>query len=246
MSAPELERHLEEIRENRIAWENKPRLREVYKAFHGEIGKRLADRPGPTVELGSGIGAIKETLPDCVTTDLFENPGVDRMETAYSLGFADESVANLILFDVFHHLHYPGTAFREFFRVLVPGGRVLIFDPYAGLFGRMVYGLFHHEPVAFKDCSEWTAPAEWNPADDRYFAAQGRAVMAFWRKPRAIEGFRIFSRSRFAAFSYLATGGFRGRSLAPDFAFPLLRGLDRILPSFCAVRCLVVLEKETR
>jgi len=53
------------------------------------------------------MGSIKEVIPDCVTTDLFPNPWLDRQENAYHLGFADGSVSNLILFDVWHHLRYP-------------------------------------------------------------------------------------------------------------------------------------------
>jgi hypothetical protein len=47
-------------------------------------------------------------IPECVTTDIFPNPWLDRVENAYALNFADASVGNLILFDVFHHLEFPG------------------------------------------------------------------------------------------------------------------------------------------
>ena len=70
------------------------------------------------------------------------------MQLVRALTFADESVANLILFDVWHHLEYPGTALAEFQRVLAKGGRLVIFDPAMGLLGRAVYGLCHHEPLA--------------------------------------------------------------------------------------------------
>ena len=50
--------------------------------------------------------------------DLFSNPWLDRRENCYAMNFADGSVSHLILFDVWHHLRYPGTALREFHRVL--------------------------------------------------------------------------------------------------------------------------------
>ncbi len=114
----------------------KAALRAVYRNFHELIASRL-DRsvPGPIVELGSGMGSIKEVIPECVTTDLFPNPWLDRQENAYQLTFAAGSVSNLILFDVWHHLRYPGTALAEFRRVLAPGGRVIIFDPAISLTG---------------------------------------------------------------------------------------------------------------
>ena len=71
---------------------------------------------GSVVELGSGIGNIKEVIPKCLCTDLFPNPWLDYVENAYALSFGSASVSNLILFDVFHHLKYPGTALQEFHR----------------------------------------------------------------------------------------------------------------------------------
>ena len=106
--------HDVEIQANRRAWQSKAQLRAVYRGFHELIASRL-DRsvPGLVVELGSGMGSIKEVIPDCVTTDLFPNPWLDRQENAYRLSFAAGSVSNLILFDVWHHLRYPGTALAE-------------------------------------------------------------------------------------------------------------------------------------
>ncbi len=99
--------------------------------------------PGLVVELGSGMGHIKEHLPDCITTDLFPNEWLDRVEDAYHLTFDTGAVSHLILFDVWHHLAYPGTALGEFHRVLVDRGKVIIFDPAMGVLGRFVFGNFH-------------------------------------------------------------------------------------------------------
>jgi SAM-dependent methyltransferase len=122
-----LEQHNVEIYRNQAAWQRKPMLREVYHDFYRKIAARIDARvPGPVVELGSGMGRIKEVIPACVTTDLFPNPWLDRQENCYQLSFADASVSHLILFDVWHHLRYPGTALREFRRVLAPGGRLIL------------------------------------------------------------------------------------------------------------------------
>src|SRR5580698_5232543 len=135
MATP-LEQHNIEIHQNRQNWDRKPGLRGVYQSFYREIAARIRrDVDGRTVELGSGLGNIKTVLPECLTTDIFPNPWIDRVEDAYQLSFESGSVGNLILFDVWHHLQFPGTALREFKRVLARGGRVIIFDPAMGLIG---------------------------------------------------------------------------------------------------------------
>ena len=113
--------HNREIHENLDHWQRKPQLREAYAEFYRMIADRIADRlAGPVVECGSGIGNLKSVIPDAVTTDLFPNPWIDRVENVFALSMADNSVAALILFDVFHHLEYPGTALAEMRRVLAP------------------------------------------------------------------------------------------------------------------------------
>ena len=238
-----------EYQGNRQAWQHKPLLRAVYRGFHEQIASRL-DRsvPGLVVELGSGMGSIKEVIPDCVTTDLFPNPWLDRQENAYSLGFGDQSVSNLILFDVWHHLRYPGTALAEFRRVLAPGGRVIIFDPAISWTGRLVYGLFHHEPIGMGLPLTWDAPPGFRPADADYFAAQGAATRIFWRRedPPRLAGWDLVEASPLAGFEYFATGGFSGFQLDGAGTSRLWRGLDRLVarwPNLFAARLLVVLKR---
>ena len=131
-----LEQHNIEILQNRELWEKKALLRKVYSEFYSEITRRVNPAcPGVTVELGSGMGNIKQHIPQCITTDIFPNPWLDGVESAYHLSFDHGEVGHLILFDVWHHLRYPGTALKEFARVLTPEGRIILFEPAMGLIG---------------------------------------------------------------------------------------------------------------
>jgi SAM-dependent methyltransferase len=244
-----LEQHNVEIQENRWHWERKPLLRKVYSQFGREIAKRV-DRtlPGLVVELGSGMGHIKEHLPDCITTDLFPNQWLDRVEDAYGLTFDTGAVSHLILFDVWHHLEYPGTALREFQRVLTGRGRVIIFDPAMGVLGRFVFGAFHHEPLGLGEEICWEAPAGSIPAEFGYYAAQGNASRVFGSSAfrEQLCSWRLAEVSYFSALAYLGTGGFRGPQLYPMAVLPLLNRVDSFLSRFpsLASRMLVVLEKQ--
>ncbi len=245
----DITQHNVEIHENLACWQRKPLLREVYAEFYHEIAARLRGRPeGPVVECGSGIGNLKSVIPEAVTTDLFQNPWIDRTENVFALSFADNSVAALILFDVFHHLEYPGTALAEMHRVLKPGGRLVLFEPAAGLLGRIILGLFHHEPLSLSSPIEWTAPSGWDPRSVRYYAAQGNA----WRIFRGggcaglLSGWQLRETTCYPALPWLLCGGFRGPQLCPRFTLPMVRlferGLAR-LPALTASRMLVLLER---
>ena len=245
----DIAQHNLEIHENRKAWERKPALRKIYRGFYDEIAAALPrDVPGLTVELGSGMGNIKEVLPDCITTDLFPNPWLDRVENAYALSFASHSVARLILFDVWHHLQYPGAALREFRRVLAPGGAVVLFEPAMGLLGRSIYGMFHHEPLGLGKDIAWEIPKDFDPEKQVYYAAQGNcwrlARQAFAQPPATLAEWELTKVKYFPALSYLMSGGFRGPQLYPDFALPAIQAVERALaplPALTAARMLVVL-----
>ena len=244
-----LEQHNIEIQSNREAWNRKPMLRAAYRRFYRLIDAQI-DRaiPGQVVELGSGMGRIKDVIPDCLTTDLFPNPWLDRQENCYRLSFASGTVSHLILFDVWHHLRYPGTALAEFHRVLAPGGRVILFEPAMSWMGRLVYRIFHHEPVAIREPIAWEAPAGFTADQADYYAAQSSSTRLFWWRENhgSLAGWKILMVRPITSFDYLASGGFSGPQLGGPFLHGLMRGLDLLtsrLPRLCAARLLVVLEK---
>ena len=178
----------------------------------------------------------------------FSKSRLDRTENAYRLSLKDKSVANLILFDVFHHLEFPGEAFEEFQRVLAARGRLIIMEPGFGWLGRLIYGRFHHEPLGFDK------PIRWNNADrshanaPRYYAAQANAWRLFVSREVStnIPNLRLLRAKKLAALSYVASGGFRGPALYPDWLFDAMLYLDQfagLFPLIFATRLMVVLEK---
>ena len=247
----DVNQHNAEIHENLHHWQRKPGLQAEYRRFYQKIALRLTDLPpGPVLECGSGIGNLKSVLPHAITSDLFPNPWLDRQENIFALSDADASLAAVVLFDVFHHLQYPGTALRELHRVLKPGGRIILFEPAVGLLGRVVLGLFHHEPLALAEPITWTAPAGFDPRAVNYYAAQGNAWRLFGRArqttPLAEIGLRPSEVSYFPALPWLLTGGFRGPSLCPHALRVIPDGLEwalRMAPKLFASRMIVVLEK---
>ena len=241
--------HQDLINKNHEYWLRKPLLRLVYADFYRYIQQHLSKLPeSKIVELGSGLGNIREIIPDCIRTDLFPYSWIDQIENAYQLSFEDESISDLILTDVFHHLQYPGTAIREFERVLRKGGRVIMLEPCLSLLGCIVYGLFHAEPIAVTKNIDWLSPDDWSADEIDYYAAQGNATRIFvWKKylPR-LNNWKKVESIRFSALAYAASGGYSTNQLYPTGMLPLLRRLEKLLdkfPSLFATRLLVILEK---
>jgi SAM-dependent methyltransferase len=229
------------------AWRDRPLLRRLYRGWYEELGRRLARVPGDTVELGAGIGAFKEMFPFVVATDVEPTRWADRVVDAEALPWEDGSVANLVLVDVFHHLARPARFLDESRRVLAPGGRVLILDPYCSPLSSWAYRRFHHERT---DLGASALGEDDEVAQAPLAANQARATLVFFRQ---VEEFRrrwpelaVAERRRLALLLYPLSGGYSRRQLVPDALSRPLAVLERALSPLAplaAFRCLVVLER---
>lgn len=250
MNCESIEQHNIEIQKNIKYWKSKPVLQKIYKQFYELIAQQIRyEIYGKIVEIGSGIGTLKLTIPESISTDIFPNSWIDQVENVYNLSFADKSISNLVLFDVFHHLEFPGTVLQEFYRVLVPEGRVIIFEPAMSLLGFIVYGIFHHEQIKYFSEIKWRAPNDFISEKVKYYAAQGNAQKIFCLKKHIskLSNWNIIFTKKISSISYVASGGYSRKQLYPDSFYPLMSFIDRLLdhfPLFFATRLLVVLEKK--
>ncbi len=241
MSAP-LAQHQAEIANNLRAWQAKPLLKEIYAGFYRRIIALIDPAiPGRIVELGSGIGNLKKHLPAALTTDLFPNPWLDLVCDGYELPFKPGTLSHLVLFDVFHHLRAPNAFLREARRVLTPAGRVLLFEPYISLTSGLVYGLLHHDPVAWRDSIN-LGPSLPRPRD--YYAAEGNATRLFFHHEISgwPDGWEVFHAEASSCFHYLLSGGYSKPSFYPGSCLDAFRRLDAAFshwPRVFGGRCLI-------
>ena len=173
--------------------------------------------------------------------DLFPNPWLDIVCSAYNMPFLDHSISHLVLFDVFHHLERPIAFFKEARRVLVNNGRIIIFEPYISISSFAIYGLLHNEAVAWSETINFL---EQQPDHNHYYAAQGNATRLFFKKEQAkwLEDWNIFHRQPIVSFSYIFSGGYSKPALYPEYILPVLQKIDTLLsrwPSLFASRCLI-------
>lgn len=250
MDQDSIQRHLDEMQANSRSWNEKPLLRQIYNDFYGIIRSCIdRDIPGLIVELGSGIGNLKMAIPEAISSDIFPNQWNDRVENAYRLSFDDQSVSHLVLFDVFHHLGFPGTALKEFSRVLVPGGKVIIFEPALSVLGWLTFGIFHPEPIGYNKKITWESAPGAPASASGYYAAQGNACRVFLRRKynKRLDGWEIKGLKKYAAISYVASGGYSRKQLYPDSLYHFMKKIDHLLdhvPLLFATRILIVLQKK--
>ncbi len=235
----------------RRAWQAKPALRAVYEDLYRRIARACV--VGPTLEIGGGSGNFKDHAPDVIATDIQAAPWLDAVCDAHALPFATGHFANLVLFDVLHHLARPRLFFGEAARVLAPAGRVVMVEPALSILSRPFYTHLHEEPVDMADDPLRSDPPR---RRDPYAANQAIPTLLFgplWGRHRArfaeaCPAFAVRERRLLSLFAYPLTGGFRPWSLIPAAAVPAaLRiedALGPVLGPLCAFRMLVVLERQ--
>jgi SAM-dependent methyltransferase len=230
----------------RAAWDQRPFLRALYREWFEAIVARLSSAPGPTVELGCGIGAFKEFAPTTVGTDVFPSPWTDEVVDATRLPYADGSVANLVMVDVLHHLRNPSACLAEAERVLRRGGRFVCLEPYCSPASTLAYKAFHHE-----DTDLSVDPfGDLQSSEDPFDSNQALPTLMFWRQRERLASahprLAIVERRRLAVLAYPLSGGFTKRPLVPRVLQPSSMRADRLLAPLArlaAFRCLVTLER---
>ena len=221
-------------------------LRMLYGEWYREIAGWL--QPGRTLEVGGGTGNLKEFAPSVVCTDIVSLPWLDAVVDAQRLPFTNGSFANIVLFDTLHHLENVRCFFDEALRVLRPGGRILIMDPYISVCSWPVYHFLHPEPVDFGQDPLALSPAK--PGRKPFDANQAIATILFERSSRRFHALypslKKIRHHRLAFFAYPLSGGFDRPSLMPLWVVRSVLAFERFLGrlSRCvAFRILVVLER---
>ena len=109
-------------------------MRQSVKEFV-QIAAAAVPMPEPIYEFGSlqvpgqeGFADLRPLFPGrtFVGSDVREGPGVDRLLDLHRLDLPDGSVGTALLLDTLEHVEYFWLAMAEVYRVLCPGGVVVI------------------------------------------------------------------------------------------------------------------------
>jgi predicted SAM-dependent methyltransferase len=194
------------------------------------------------VEIGAGPGFFKAYCPQLISTDVISTPYVDVVCDAGSLPFQSGSVGALLMVDVLHHLPKPLEFLAEAGRILHPGGRLAMIEPWITLPSYILYRYFHHE-----DCS--LAVDVHRPFGELGKEAfDGNAAIPFKLLKQCQSGalaLRLVQAQPFLGLPYLATLGFKRARPIPQTVLEMARVCERFLSflkKFTATRILIVWE----
>lgn len=236
----------EEYYSRRKIWAGKPQIRLVYERWIRKLRPFCPD--GPLLEVGSGSGLLKDFMPEVILSDVVELPWIDRVVDCMRMPFADESLGGVIAIDLLHHVAQPHAFLNEAARVLRPGGRVLLLEPYITPASYLGYRLLHHEDV---NLSQYHASlAKDGGKADPWEGNLALANLVFNRdakrwaelQPRL----KIAHRQLFSLVDFQLAAGFKPHAYLPHSIFKRLIKLDdwlTVLMPLVAFRIFVVLEK---
>lgn len=242
----------DQLLRHRRTWEQKPILRRVYTE---EFFARLLSFRQPnglSLEVGAGPGFFKRFAPDILSTDLIWCPWLDLIADAQQLPFRAASVTNIFGLDMLHHLAAPMTLLCEANRILLPGGRLILVEPWITPFSYLIFRFLHQERC---DLSETSCLENHSRAANEKLAFDGnQAIPYLLFGPRhrsntlaSLPGLKLLALEPFCFFAYLLSGGFNHVSLLPESIYPALSKFERatslLWRRIAALRVLLVLEK---
>ena len=238
------------LEELRRLWATKPVLARVYAPwFERLLGE--TERGARVVEVGAGPGTLRAyaraARPDLriVATDLEALPWNDVAADAGRLPIRSGWAGAVLGLDVLHHLPDPAAFFAEAARVLAPGGRLALVEPWISPLSWPIYRFLHEE-----DCRLDVDPWHPFPPGKQGFDGDAAVPWRLFRDTREPEWRRLGLAPprlvRLNTFAYLLSLGYSAASLLPP---PLLRpllALDRLtapLAVFFSLRGFLVWER---
>lgn len=208
------------------------------------------------IEVGSGTGVSKEFIKSnkFLTTDYTDNIWLDlKMVDALSTNLETNSLDFVISSNMIHHVPYPTLFLKEMYRILKPGGKLIIQEINCSKSMRFLLRLMKHEGYdftinVFDQTLICTDPNDLWSANCAIPNLLFDDLKLFNEK---IPYFKVLHTSYSEFFIFINSGGVISKTIyipLPKFINKILVFADRILckiaPSIFALQRQIVLEKK--
>jgi SAM-dependent methyltransferase len=234
----------------RRIWNSKPVVRVVYNDYYRRIASRVL--PGSVLEIGGGIGNLRQSFDHVISTDIQFAPWLDCVADAQALPFGAETISNIVMVDVLHHLEFPVRFFREAIRVLRPGGRIVMVEPAITWGSTLFYRLFHHEPHSTRadPLIDGTPRAGRDPYDSNQAIPTLIATRDRSRFHTLLPDLQITGTAWFSLAAWPLSGGFKRWTLiSTSMTHRIINfesRLEPLLGRFLAFKMMLTIDKRSR
>jgi SAM-dependent methyltransferase len=239
--------------QQRRIWQQKPALQAIYDDFYDRIAASAL--PGTILEIGGGIGSLKERLrssaptTQVVASDIQFCEWLDCVADAQRLPFETATFYNIVMVDVCHHLEFPMKFFVEAERVLNDGGRIIMVEPAITWGSWLFYRFLHQEPV--RTAADPLVDGLPDPDRDPYAANQAIPTLLVTRElarfHTKLPTLRVSRVDWFSLALYPLSGGFRRWSLLParlvTSGLRIERRLEPRIGRLLAFRMMIIIDK---
>ena len=236
---------LDEFYARKEIWKRKPQIRLVYKCWIEKIKRFLVE--GLLLEVGSGSGLIKDFFPEIVLSDIVHVPWINLVSNCMDMPFHEGTFGGIISLDLLHHVKQPHVFLKESARILRPGGRIFLIEPYITWASYLGYKLLHHEDIYFKDYHRLGLVQK----DDPWKGNLALANIVFRRDLKYWHMFQpdldIIHREILSLLDFQGAAGFKPHAYIPYIIFKYLVKMDDwisfLMPLF-GFRIFIVLKKK--
>lgn len=202
-------------------------LMKIYEEWYRLIVDNLPDISGPVLELGSGAGFLTDHLPNLITSEVFYCSNVRSVFDGRLLPFAPNSLKAIVMTDVFHHIPDASSFIEESRRCLVPGGKIVMIEPWVSIWSRWVYSNLHHEPFS-PESIQWEFPST-GPLS----SANGALPWIVFQRDQkifsaAFPDLKIQVLRPFMPIRYLISGGLTWPSFNPGWSFNCWKSIEEL------------------
>lgn len=215
---------------------SKPMLQQVFKEFHqkfDELDKHYFPVEGARIELGSGIAPMRNLCPNVLATDIVFSSEMDMALNAECMELKSKSVGVFFGQNCFHHFAKPDNFFLELNRVLIPGGGVILLEPYFGPVAKLFYERLFTSEGFDKRFPSWETPDS-GPMNG---ANQALSYIVFTRDRMEFErkypDLKIVHQEVMGNYlKYIFSGGLNFKKLLPDCFITIVSFFEKILKPF--------------
>ncbi len=223
--------------EKQLKNSTKKNLKSYLDSLYNRIGREFRSK-SKLLEIGAGAGISKNFLNQKIErTDIlpWAQNGVIGQINALSLPYNANHFDGAFCVDVIHHLSDPIKAIEELLRVTIPGGKIIIIEPYVSVFSYPIYKIFHSEKTTWKiNLSNSGQILSDNPSEGDQGVSRSLFIDKFQKKhieQRFVEICK-WKIEYFSPLSFFATGGLSKPLPTPAFFIQVILKFETLLPRF--------------